>query len=268
MLIKPPEGRTPWPRHPGLGDRAWLGQGEAKTQVTLAMLIWALLPVVLAVGAAIGFWVVYAMAVANGSVNITVVFPYISTCGSFPPQSCIFGQVLNLGAFVVVWISVLKYQHVREYGCHSALNTTGLVLGLLCALGASIVGNFQQSNQLETHLVGAFLAFAVGVGYFWVQAILTYRVTPRHGGNWIGPIRIFLCAGSTTFLVAMVTLHMLGLRSVAAGCEWALAMTLFLLFGLFAVEFRHVTGCSLRLQRPMPTHTHELVTASNPTLAL
>lgn len=64
----------------------------------------------------------------------------------------------------------------------------------------------QQSNQLETHLVGAFLAFAVGVGYFWVQAILTYRVTPRHGGNWIGPIRIFLCAGSTTFLVASILL--------------------------------------------------------------
>lgn len=33
MLIKPHEGRPPWPRHPGLRDRAWLGQGEAETQV-------------------------------------------------------------------------------------------------------------------------------------------------------------------------------------------------------------------------------------------
>ncbi|CAM5072278.1 unnamed protein product [Eretmochelys imbricata] len=41
---------------------------------------WALLPILLAICGTVGFWVVYAMSVANGSVNVTVMFPYIS-CG-------------------------------------------------------------------------------------------------------------------------------------------------------------------------------------------
>ncbi|XP_075773723.1 LOW QUALITY PROTEIN: modulator of macroautophagy TMEM150B-A [Pelodiscus sinensis] len=229
---------------------------------------WALLPILLAISGTVGFWVVYAMAVANGSVNVTVVFPYISTCGSDPPQSCIFAQILNMGAFLVVCISYLRFQQVRDGGGSCALNTAGLALGLLCALGASIVGNFQQSNQLETHLFGAFLAFVLGVVYFWVQAALTHRMKPRHGGNWIGPTRFCLSAASTALLVAMFPLHGLGLRSEAACCEWALALALFLLFGLFAVDFWHVASCSLRLQRRAPAPPHELGATSTQSLAL
>ncbi|XP_039366068.1 modulator of macroautophagy TMEM150B isoform X2 [Mauremys reevesii] len=223
---------------------------------------WALLPVLLAIWGTVGFWVVYAMSVANGSVNVTVGFPYISTCGSDPPQSCIFSQVLNVGAFLVVWISCLRFQQVRDWGGPCALNAAGLCLGLLCALGASVVGNFQQSNQLETHLFGAFLAFVVGVVYFWVQAALTNRVKPQRGGRWIGPTRFCLSAGSTALLVAR-----LGLRSEAAACEWTLALTLFLLFGLFAVDFRHIESCSLRLQRQAPAPALELGAASTQSLA-
>ncbi|XP_039366067.1 modulator of macroautophagy TMEM150B isoform X1 [Mauremys reevesii] len=228
---------------------------------------WALLPVLLAIWGTVGFWVVYAMSVANGSVNVTVGFPYISTCGSDPPQSCIFSQVLNVGAFLVVWISCLRFQQVRDWGGPCALNAAGLCLGLLCALGASVVGNFQQSNQLETHLFGAFLAFVVGVVYFWVQAALTNRVKPQRGGRWIGPTRFCLSAGSTALLVAMFALHGLGLRSEAAACEWTLALTLFLLFGLFAVDFRHIESCSLRLQRQAPAPALELGAASTQSLA-
>ncbi|KAM7134234.1 LOW QUALITY PROTEIN: modulator of macroautophagy TMEM150B [Macrochelys suwanniensis] len=222
---------------------------------------WALLPVLLAVWGTVGFWVVYAMSVANGSVNVTAVFPYIATCGSDPPQSCIFSQVLNTGAFLVVWISYLRFQQVRDWGFPCALNTAGLCLGLLCA-GASVVGNFQQSNQLETHLFGAFLAFVVGVTYFF-QAALTRRVKPHHGGRWIGPA-FCLSAGSTALLVASI----LGTQgSEAAACEWTLALTLFLLFGLFAADFRHVESCSVRLQRRAPAPALELGAASTQTLA-
>ncbi|CAM4689912.1 unnamed protein product [Lepidochelys olivacea] len=220
---------------------------------------WALLPILLAICGTVGFWVVYAMSVANGSVNVTVMFPYISTCGSDPPQSCIFGQVLNMGAFLVILISYLRFQQVRDWGCPCALNTAGLCLGLLCALGASVVGNFQQSNQLETHLFGAFLAFVVGVVYFWVQAALTKRVKLHPGGRWIGPTRFCLSAGSTALLVA---------RSEAAACEWTLALILFLLFGLFAVDFRHIESCSVGLQHRAPPPALELGATSTQTLAL
>ncbi|XP_015276260.1 PREDICTED: transmembrane protein 150B [Gekko japonicus] len=232
------------------------------------MWVWALLPVLLAVGGSIGFWVVYAMAVANGSVNITESFPYISTCGSYPPQSCIFGQVLNIGAFLGVAICCLKYQQLRDYGCNSHLNLAGLIFGLLCALGSSVVGNFQQYNQLETHLFGAFLAFVVGILYFWIQAVLTYRVKLRHGGSWIGPLRFCLSACGTALLVATCVLFSLELDSESAYCEWALAMDLFLLFGLFAVDFWHVGSCSVHVQYCMANQETLNIQASTQTLSL
>ncbi|XP_069764055.1 modulator of macroautophagy TMEM150B isoform X3 [Narcine bancroftii] len=64
------------------------------------MWIWALLPVLLAAFAIGGIWAVFSMAVVNGSVNITVEFPYISVCGAEPPQSCLFAQIMNIGAFL------------------------------------------------------------------------------------------------------------------------------------------------------------------------
>ncbi|XP_028557885.2 modulator of macroautophagy TMEM150B isoform X1 [Podarcis muralis] len=232
------------------------------------MWLWALLPVLLAVGGIAGFWVVYAMAVANGSVNITEAFPYISTCGSSPPQSCVFGQVLNLGAFLGAVICFLKYQQVRDYGCHSRLNLVGLIFGLLCALGSSMVGNFQEKNQIETHLVGAFLAFVVGILYFWVQTFLTNRVKPRHGGWWIGPLRFSLSFCGSAFLIATIVLFFLKLHSESAYCEWALAMVLFLLFGLFAVDFWHMGTCSVHVYHQRADQAAQDIQTSTQTLPL
>ncbi|XP_070586037.1 modulator of macroautophagy TMEM150B isoform X2 [Erythrolamprus reginae] len=190
----------------------------------------------------------FGMAITNGSVNVTDTFPYISTCGAYPPQSCVFGQILNLGAFLGMVICFLRYQQIRDYGCHSRLNLLGLILGLLCAFGASLVGNFQQYNQLEVHVIGAFLAFVIGNLYFWVQSFLTNRVRPRHGGNWIGPLRFVLTICGSILFISTVALFYLHLHSEAAYCEWAMAMVLFLLFGLFAVDFKHIGGCSIHVK--------------------
>ncbi|XP_075694966.1 modulator of macroautophagy TMEM150B [Rhinoderma darwinii] len=206
------------------------------------MWAWALLPVFLTVWATVGIWVVYVMAVSNGSVDVSEVFPYISTCGSYPPQSCIFGQVLNVGALLVLWICIVRFQQIRDYGCHSHVNSVGLAMGFLCALGTSMVGNFQQSNQLETHFVGAFLAFIIGNIYFWIQSYLTYRVKPRHGGWWIGPLRFILTGFVTALIIMMIAFFIKRMKSIVAICEWILAMVLFLLFGLFCVDFWHLEG--------------------------
>ncbi|XP_044304067.1 modulator of macroautophagy TMEM150B [Varanus komodoensis] len=232
------------------------------------MRLWVLLPMVLTVGGIIGFWAVFAMAVANGSVNVTEAFPYISTCGAYPPQSCLFGQVLNLGAFLGVVICYLRYQQVRDYGCHSHLNLAGLILGIFFAIGASLVGNFQQYNQLETHLVGAFLAFVIGIVYFWVQAFLTNRVNPRHGGPWMAPLRFSLSFCSAAFFIGTIVLFTLGLTSEAAYCEWALAMNLFVLFGLFAVDFWHVGACSIHVHHRLADRDTQDIQASTQTLPL
>ncbi|XP_048473317.1 modulator of macroautophagy TMEM150B [Rhincodon typus] len=184
----------------------------------------------------------FGMAVVNGSVNVTVEFPYISVCGAEPPQSCIFGQVMNVGSFLVIWVCVIRYQQVIDYGYQSALNIVSLVAGCLCAIGGSLVGNFQTVNQIHVHLVGAFLAFYIGNLYFWLQVGLTYKITPRHGGKWIGLVRIVCCLICTACLILLPMLHFWKRRTAAAICEWIAAMVLLLLFGLFAVDFRHIDG--------------------------
>ncbi|KAM4652177.1 modulator of macroautophagy TMEM150B-B-like [Discoglossus pictus] len=188
----------------------------------------------------------YAMAVANGTVNITDSFPYISTCGTHVPQSCIFQQVLNIGASLVLWIVVMRFQQIRDYGCHCHLNSASLAAGLFVALGTYIVGNFQQ---YEAHLVGAFLAFLIGNAYFWMQTALTYKVKPKHGGCWIGPVRFLLSLTCSAFILMMVGFFTQNMNSASAVCEWVIAMVLFLLFGLFAVDFWHIEGLFFHVQK-------------------
>ncbi|EPQ05942.1 Transmembrane protein 150B [Myotis brandtii] len=214
----------------------------------------ALLPAFLALWAATSIWTVFAIAVANKTVNLTEGIPYISLCGSFPPQSCIFSQLLNMGAAMATWICILRYHQFRDWGVGKWFNQLILWSGLLCAFGTSVVGNFQQKNQLATHLTGAFLALFVGHVYFWLQLYLSWRMKslPQPGAPWIGPLRLLLCSLCTVLLVTMVILHTSLQRSAAAVCEWAVAMLLFLLFGLLAVDFSGLEGCTLCL-RPGPS---------------
>ncbi|XP_057568232.1 modulator of macroautophagy TMEM150B [Hippopotamus amphibius kiboko] len=211
----------------------------------------SLLPAFLAFWAIAGIWTVFSIAVANKAVNLTEGFPYISQCGNRPPQSCIFSQVLNLGAALAAWICILRYHQLRDWGVAKWLSQLILWTGLLCALGTSVVGNFQEKNQRIVHLTGAFFAFFVGIVHFWLQLLLSCRMKnlPQPGDPWIRPLRLVLCSICTVLMVAMVVLHACSLRSISAACEWAVAMTLFILFGLFAVDFSSLHSCTRCLQQ-------------------
>ncbi|XP_052567991.1 modulator of macroautophagy TMEM150B [Peromyscus californicus insignis] len=209
-----------------------------------------LLPVFLALWAAAGIWIVFAIAVANRTVDLGNGFPFISKCGSYAPQSCIFGQVLNTGAALACWICIVRYHQLRDWGVKTWQNQLILWTGLLCALGTSIVGNFQENNQKATHLIGAFLAFILGNLYFWLQFFLSWWVKglPQPGPRWIRCLRQSFCILSTVLIVAMIILYSQRMRSASAVCEWAVAMLLFVLFGFFAVDFSSLRGCALQLQ--------------------
>nr|KAF6408269.1 transmembrane protein 150B [Molossus molossus] len=71
---------------------------------------------------------------------------------------------------------------------------------------------------------------------------------PQPGAPWIGPLRFVLCSLCTILMVTMVILHTSLLRSASAVCEWTVAMLLFTLFGLLAVDFSCLEGCTLCLQ--------------------
>ncbi|XP_041943117.1 modulator of macroautophagy TMEM150B-like isoform X2 [Alosa sapidissima] len=229
------------------------------------MWAWALLPVILAVGGTAGIWAVYGVAVSNESVNLTAGFPYISACGAYYPQSCWFSQICNVSSFLIIWIVVIRYQQVRDLGyqCRRT-NLAALVLGFISSIGISILGNF-QSVSLGIHLFGAFLAFIVGLVYFWVQLWLTYKAEPSQDRRWLGPLRAVLCSLCTVFLIAMVVLHNTGSKSPAAMCEWALVMTFFLLFASFAAEFRLIECHQLTVHKQMGAKKNSSLTiAGNP----
>lgn len=188
------------------------------------------------------------MAYANGTVNLTVEFPYISTCGTYNPQSCVFSQIVNICAFLVIWVVVLRFQQIRDFGLNTKVNIASLVLGFISALGISILGNFQQSVVMQAHLLGAFLAFFVGLAYFWLQVWLTYKAEPAQDRRWIGPLRIVFSSVCTVLILAMAVLHNTGFRSAAAICEWLAVMAFFFLFGCFGAEFRHIDCHRLTVQ--------------------
>ncbi|XP_062841117.1 modulator of macroautophagy TMEM150B [Trichomycterus rosablanca] len=213
------------------------------------MWAFALLPVVLAVFGTLGIWAVYGIAVANKTVNLTVEFPYISTCGSYPPQSCIFSQICNICCVLAMWVVTMRYQQVKDLGCSSRVNSISLLLGFVSSTGISMLGNFQQSVIMGVHLFGAFLAFFLGAAYFWLQVWLTYHAEPSQDRKWMGPLRIIFCSLCTSLVIAMAVLHNTGYRSAAAMCEWALVMIFFMLFGLFAAEFRHIDFQKLYVQK-------------------
>ncbi|XP_046721559.1 modulator of macroautophagy TMEM150B isoform X2 [Silurus meridionalis] len=240
------------------------------------MWTWALLPVILAAFGTIGIWTVFGLAVSNDTVNLTVEFPYISTCGSYNPQSCLFSQICNICSVLgecfslsfslsfiyplifflilppdpdaALWIVIMRFQQVRDFNCASRVNTVSLVLGFISSIGISILGNFQQTVVMGAHLLGAFLAFFVGLAYFWVQVWLTYRAKPSDDKKWAGPARIIFCSLCTCLVLLMSVFHNIGYRSEAAMCEWALVMCFFMLFGIFSAEFRHIDFHQLHVQ--------------------
>ncbi|TKS91683.1 Transmembrane protein 150B [Collichthys lucidus] len=218
------------------------------------MWLWALLPVCLAVFGTAGIWTVFAVAVTNGSVNLTEGFPYISQCGTYNPQSCLFSQICNICSVLALWIVVIRFQQVRDFGNHGKANIASIVLGFISSLGISLIGNFQQSVLMNIHLLGAFLAFFVGLAYFWVQLFLTFRAQPSQNRCCVGAARTTCCVLCTILVIVMAVLHNTGHPSGAAVCEWALVMLFFCLFGLFAAEFRHIDCHQLTVQKQAVGH--------------
>ncbi|XP_026994932.1 modulator of macroautophagy TMEM150B isoform X1 [Tachysurus fulvidraco] len=213
------------------------------------MWAWALLPVIFAVFGMLGIWTVFGLAVSNETVNLTVEFPYISTCGTYNPQSCLFSQICNICSVLAMWVVIIRFQQVRDLNCASRVNTASLILGFISSIGISILGNFQQSVVMGAHLLGAFLAFFVGLAYFWLQVWLTYHAKPSQDKKWVGPARIIFCSICTCLVVAMSVLHNTGYRSASAMCEWALVTCFFMLFGIFSAEFRHIDFHELHVQK-------------------
>ncbi|KAL8611657.1 hypothetical protein ACOMHN_065135 [Nucella lapillus] len=203
-------------------------------------------------------------------------FPYISDTGTYPPESCVFGLLLDLYASVTAVIVYIRWQHVRSYyrtegsrALHRA-NNFSLVLGLLASFGVLIVANFQETNVLVVHLIGALLAFGVGALYTWVQVYLTFTTCLPGDRLWLRLLRLLLSVAISVCCVLVSVFAQISTHKhseehteekghfkwklsdkgftehvISTALEWAMALMSALFFATFTLEFRHFTVAML-----------------------
>ncbi|KAL8601943.1 hypothetical protein ACOMHN_008435 [Nucella lapillus] len=180
-------------------------------------------PVIMALYLPVTFFITYGMAVHYE--HVEPIFPYISDTGTIPPESCLFGQLLNIYAILTAWCMYVRYKQVRLYYCYAEdqgleagsaryrsvrrkqiINKACLVIGVITALGVSIVGNFQEDNVLVVHLIGAMMAFGGSGLYSWIQSLISYKMAKLPNSRaCCRHTRVVLCAiHSICFLILLI----------------------------------------------------------------
>ncbi|KAL5007405.1 hypothetical protein ScPMuIL_016211 [Solemya velum] len=166
------------------------------------------LPIILVVYLPLSFFITYGIAVCEGHVQAG--FPYISDTGTFPPESCVFGQLLNIGAVLFGVTVHVRYMQIdcfyRNTGRPKVLLVNRLSYGMaiVAAVGVSMVGNFQETNVIAIHLLGACLAFGVGGLYCFTQTGLSFKIKNLPGASaCTRKVRVVLCIADIILLIAL-----------------------------------------------------------------
>lgn len=124
----------------------------------------------------------YIAAILEGHVVPDI--PYISDAATYSPESCVFGQLINIGCVLLGIVIYIRYRQIERLTIHhpnllltiAKWNDVGFWFGMGSCLGISIVANFQETNVRIVHFIGAFTCFGSGTIYFWIQALISYSV--------------------------------------------------------------------------------------------
>ncbi|XP_025085167.1 DNA damage-regulated autophagy modulator protein 2-like [Pomacea canaliculata] len=220
------------------------------------------LPIFLVIVASGTFCLAYIIAVVRG--DVSAAFPYISDTGAEVPESCIFGQFLNIASFLAFCTIYVRYKAVKALAGEEdtwlrRTNKISAGLGFLSAFGCSIVANFQEHTVVEiVHIIGAGFTFIGGVVYCFLQTAMSYHMYPDYNGLLICRVRLFVCMlafGSliSTIASAAVALTQYKVKDrfhwnpdepgysahvVSTVSEWLTALTFLGYFFTFVQEFR------------------------------
>ncbi|XP_003420475.1 transmembrane protein 150A isoform X1 [Loxodonta africana] len=237
------------------------------------MTAWILLPVSLSAFSITGIWTVYAMAVMNRHVcpvenwsyNESCApdpaeqggpktcctlddVPLISKCGTYPPESCLFSLIGNVGAFMVALICLLRYGQLLERSRHSWVNTTALITGCTNAAGLVVVGNFQVDHAKSLHYIGAGVAFPAGLLFVCLHCALSYHGATAPLDLAVAHLRSVLAVIAFVFLVlsGVFFVHESSqLQHGAALCEWVFVIDILIFYGTFSYEFGAISSDTL-----------------------
>ncbi|XP_059468883.1 DNA damage-regulated autophagy modulator protein 2-like isoform X2 [Neocloeon triangulifer] len=216
------------------------------------------LPIVLGTALPVTFIWTYIIAVSLRHVEPG--FPFISHAGNEIPESCFFGQMLNICAALMTLCVYIRHRQLVSqeppYRPPLALLKSGLWTGWIASLGVSIVGNFQLESLIIVHGVGAFFAFIIGIPYLWIQVVCTTYDPPSKYSKVVIQTRIVLASIATFSLVVLLATMLasyimlsLGLKNdvqfglylTSAVAEWVMAMAMSAFIVTFAREFQQIS---------------------------
>jgi len=131
----------------------------------------------------LAFFLAYIIAVSLGHAELG--WPYISDTTTRPPESCIFSQLVNVGALLLALTFYVRYKQVAEY-CSSyqlprrlaVLNSFCLGAGWTGALGLSLFANFQETEVAVIHWTGFYLFCFFGLFWVWGSVLASYSLYP------------------------------------------------------------------------------------------
>ncbi|XP_060050242.1 DNA damage-regulated autophagy modulator protein 1 isoform X10 [Erinaceus europaeus] len=169
----------------------------------------AFVPFLLVTWSSAAFIISYVVAVLSGHVNPFL--PYISDTGTTPPESGIFGFMINFSAFLGAATMYTRYKIVEKqnqtsYFSTPVFNLVSLVLGLVGCIGMGIVANFQELAVPVVHDGGALLAFVCGVVYTLLQSVISYKSCPQWNSLFTCHIRMAISAVSCAAVVPTTVL--------------------------------------------------------------
>lgn len=130
---------------------------------------------------------------------------------TYSPESCVFGQLINIGCVLLGIVVYIRYRQIEKLIHHhpllmessARLNLIGMWLGIGSCVGCSIVANFQETNVRIMHYVGALNCFGLGTAYFWMQAYLSYNISPFIGSVRMAHARLGLAVLCTIFFTVV-----------------------------------------------------------------
>ncbi|XP_070553077.1 DNA damage-regulated autophagy modulator protein 2-like isoform X1 [Ptychodera flava] len=240
------------------------------------------LPMSVAIMVAATFTISYCISVGLG--HVPAEFPYISDTGTYIPESCIFGQLLNITAALAFATIYVRYKQVQEYNREASpailrANKIALVIGGFACLGMSMVANFQETNELQVHVFAANLCFGPGVVYCYMQTWLSYKMAPFHATIFACRARILLCFFATLGFVFTSVFAALANTKwhgddqtkwkpedggftehiFSTAFEWVLAISFLSYFFTFVREFQKIT-----METTLRMYTEELEPINHP----
>lgn len=171
-----------------------------------------LFPVLFAALVPVTLLITYIIAVSDD--DVYPFFPYVSDTGTLPPESCVFGQFLNIAALLILITVCVRYKQLDTFWSSQdaatkfpKTNNVALVMGVLAALGLSIVANFQVDHVKSVHIIGAFFAFIVGGMYFYIQAYISWSARDIPGSSKIVRVaQLIICVLYAVFaIIGIVT---------------------------------------------------------------